>query len=374
MKVLLVGGFLPGQSLWSIQQGFLRLGHDVIYQPSRGCIEAHRTADIALAAEEADLIPDASHWRLTFRDAAAFLDGLLEIVAQERVELLLWWFPKDDKPARLIAALREQFPHCRTVAHTQDDPWDVIRNPEFSSEFEFAVTCCKESEPVYAERGIRAITLYPPPALELHGKATPSPREACDFSVTMLSLYSREGGERKHYLSSENTIDRVTHPIPFPDQRALRHEVIAAIQDLGHLHVYGGMGFGTFPGVPRPSYRGFRSYQELPGVYTASKININQHNSPLTYGMLNQRDTAITGAGGFMLTDYVNGMEEVFDIGTGIDTWESVEELTDKARWWLAHDEERQRAARSAQQRILCDYGNGAYVQELLRFVASEGA
>ena len=34
-KVLLLGGFLPGQSLWSIQHGFKSIGYDVLYQPTR---------------------------------------------------------------------------------------------------------------------------------------------------------------------------------------------------------------------------------------------------------------------------------------------------------------------------------------------------
>ena len=152
----------------------------------------------------------------------------------------------------------------------------------------------------------------------------------------------------------------------------LRQEVVAALKDLGRIHIYGGLGYGTFEGVPRSSYRGFRRYHELPGVYAASKININHHNSPMSYGYLNQRDTAITGSGGFMLTDYVEGIEEVFEIGTEIDTWQTLEELQDKATWWLAHDQEREQAARRAQERILQEYGNVTYARKLVEFVEGE--
>ena len=72
-----------------------------------------------------------------------------------------------------------------------------------------------------------------------------------------------------------------------------------------------------------------------------------------------------------MLTDYVEGMEEEFDIGREIDTWETVEELRDKAAWWLRHDDEREAAGRAAQERILGRYGNDAYVRRLLEFVRS---
>ena len=70
-----------------------------------------------------------------------------------------------------------------------------------------------------------------------------------------------------------------------------------------------------------------------------------------------------------MLTDYVEGIEEVFEIGTEIDTWQTLEELQDKATWWLAHDQEREQAARRAQERILQEYGNVTYARKLVEFV-----
>jgi len=371
-SVLLLGGFHPGQSLWSIQKGFERIGWDVLYQPTRGCIQTNVEADIALATEEADRIPDASEWNQPYKDQEAFQEGLFQLIRERKPKLLIWWCSKDDRPPGLIRDLRETFPWCRTVTHTQDDPWDLLRSPHFTEEFEFASTCCRESVPVYKSKGIKAIVLYPPPALELHKVATPALHEVCDFSVTILSLYAREGGSQEAYLQSEDTDEIVTHVIPFPEQRVLRKELVGAIRNLGHLHVYGGLGFGTFEGVPRPSYRGFRTYQELPGVYAASRININQHNSPLSDGYLNQRDTAITGSGGFMLTDYVTGIEEIFEIGKEIDTWETLDELKDKATWWLRHDAEREEAARKAQERVLREYGNEAYARKLAQFVGIE--
>jgi len=260
------------------------------------------------------------------------------------------------------------------VTHTQDDPWDLIGHPEFSQEFEFAVTCCKQSVEVYQERGIRAIVLYPPPARQLHGTAEPARHEVCDFSVTILSIYSRGDSDGSAYLTSADPVERITHPLGFPDQRALRQEVVATVAGLGRTHIYGGLGFGTFPGIPRSCYRGFRTYRELPGVYRAAQVNINQHNSPRAHGYLNQRDTAITGSGGFMLSDYVEGMEEEFDIGTEIDTWETVDELRDKASWWLAHDDQRQAAGRAAQRRVMERYGNDAYARRLLAFVRDRKA
>ena len=189
------------------------------------------------------------------------------------------------------------------------------------------------------------------------------------LSNVLLSNYAREGGGAEAYLQSSDPVDRITHPIPFPDQRLLRSELVAALKDLGRMHIYGGLGHGTFAGIPRSAYRGFRTYAELPGVYAAAKININHHNSPASRGYLNQRDTAIAGSGGFMLTDYVEGIEEVFELGVEIDTWKTREELEEKARWWLGRGEERAQAGRRAQERVLREYGNVAYARKLLAFI-----
>ena len=370
-SVLLLGGFHPGQSLWSIQRGFLDLGWQVHYMPTRGLIRDHRDRDLALAREEADIIAPPQQWPLSCQSDTQFHDALCHEIERRRPRLLLWWFSKDDRPPGLIADLRRTYPWCKTVTHTQDDPWDLRGHPEFAREFEYAVTCCQESVAEYRQHGIKAIVLYPPPAVELHGVARPDPGETCDFSLTIMSNYTRGGGDSEAYLQAADPVARITQPIPFPDQRLTRLELVDALKDLGQLHIYGGLGYGCFEDIPRSSYRGFRSYGELPGIYAAAKININHHNSPTSRGYLNQRDTAITGSGGFMLTDYVEGMEEVFDIGTQIDTWKTREELRDKAAWWLAHPDQRREAAQRAQARILNTYGNVAYARKLAEFIGS---
>ena len=368
-SVLLVGGFQPGQSMWSIKLGFEKLGYGVVYQPTRGCMEDQREPDIALAKEEGDIIPPSTEWNVKYRSYSEFSSDLLKTIERHRPEILLWWFRKDDKQPGLISEVRRKFPWCKTVTHTQDDPWDVLRNPQYADEFEFAATCCKESVEVYGARNIKAIVLYPPPAMELHRAARPSPAEACDFSITILTLYARQDADPEGYLDSTDRDTRITFPLGFPDQRVLRKEMVNALKDLGRVHIYGGLGFGTFEGIPRTSYRGFRTYFELPSMYRSAKVNMNQHNSPKAYGYLNQRDTAITGSGGFMLTDYVEGIEEIFDIGEEIDTWETLDEMREKAEWWLANETKREAAGRRAQARILQEYGNQAYAKKLLEFV-----
>jgi len=214
--VLLVGGFAPGQSLWSIEQGFEAVGYKVVYVPSRGIIVASRESDIELASEEADRIPPVEDWDLGYADAGAYEEGLARLIQEHRPELMLWWFSKDDCPVGLITSLRQRFPWLKTVTHTQDDPWDALRHPEFSREFEFVATCCKQSVELYRERGLNPIVLYPPPARQLHGTAEPTRHEECDFSVTILSIYALSDSDGAAYLSSAIQSNGSLIPSVFP--------------------------------------------------------------------------------------------------------------------------------------------------------------
>ncbi len=77
--------------------------------------DEQQTSDEQLAAEEADVIPASDTWDLPYADDTAFEDALAATIEQHRPELLLWWFPKDDRRPGLIAYLRQQYPWCRTV-------------------------------------------------------------------------------------------------------------------------------------------------------------------------------------------------------------------------------------------------------------------
>ena len=263
--VLLVGGFAPDQSLWSIQRGFLAAGYQVIYTPSRGCIAANRDSDLELASEEADLIPPAEDWDLAYPDAGAYEEGLAALVQKHRPELMLWWFSKDDCPAGLITSLRRRFPWLKTATHTQDDPRDALRHPQFSQEFEFVVTCCKESVDLYRARGIEAIVLYPPPARQLHGIAEPATHEACDFSVTILPIYARGDSDGAAYLPSADPSKGSPTPSAFPTNAPYATRWWARSPALAAPTCTADWGSELFPAFPNPAIGASAPIGSCPG-------------------------------------------------------------------------------------------------------------
>ena len=56
---------------------------------------------------------------------------------------------------------------------------------------------------------------------------------------------------------------------------------------------------------------------------------------------INYRTFETTGCGTFLLTNYTPGLEKLFDIGKEIVTYSSIQELSEKARYYLDNHEER---------------------------------
>ena len=76
-----------------------------------------------------------------------------------------------------------------------------------------------------------------------------------------------------------------------------------------------------------------------------SKINIGQSGWPKVELSMSARDYRIMGAGGFLLTNYVEGIENWFEISKMCDTYRSPEECLEKIQYYLEHEDERKAMA-----------------------------
>ena len=68
------------------------------------------------------------------------------------------------------------------------------------------------------------------------------------------------------------------------------------------------------------------------------------------------RNFEITGCGGFLLTEYVKGLEEYYKIGKEIACYKDVNELINKIKYFLKHSEERENIAMAGRKRVLDDH------------------
>ncbi len=93
----------------------------------------------------------------------------------------------------------------------------------------------------------------------------------------------------------------------------------------------------------------------LHALFARSKIVLNITRTDF-YGAetgINLRVFECVAAGCFLLTDYCEELEELFEIGQEIETFRSSRELAEKVSYYLEHEDKRQAIAQSGHERFL---------------------
>lgn len=93
-------------------------------------------------------------------------------------------------------------------------------------------------------------------------------------------------------------------------------------------------------------------YDDLPRFYPLSDINFNTTSLQMK-GAVNQRVFDVPAAGAFVLTDWRDQMDELFEPDTEIVCYHHPDEIPDLVRFYLAHPDARQRIATAGRQRVL---------------------
>ncbi|MEF2229950.1 MAG: glycosyltransferase [Pseudodesulfovibrio sp.] len=96
-------------------------------------------------------------------------------------------------------------------------------------------------------------------------------------------------------------------------------------------------------------------YADLPRFYPLSKINFNCTSRQMI-GAVNQRVFDVPACGGFLLTDYREQMEALFDLDDEAVVFRRPDEIPDLVRSLLADGQRRKRIAQNARRRILAEH------------------
>lgn len=96
---------------------------------------------------------------------------------------------------------------------------------------------------------------------------------------------------------------------------------------------------------------GVNTLTEMPKVFHASKINLNITMRPIETG-LSLRIWDVLGCAGFLITNYQAEIPEYFEIGKELETYETPEELEEKIRYYLSHEEERVEIAINGYEKV----------------------
>jgi hypothetical protein len=81
------------------------------------------------------------------------------------------------------------------------------------------------------------------------------------------------------------------------------------------------------------------------------------------------RNFEIPGAGGFLLTEHVDGLEEYFVLNSEIAVFNGFDDLVDKVRYYLEHDSSREAIRIAGHQRALRDHTFENRFKEIFRMM-----
>jgi spore maturation protein CgeB len=101
--------------------------------------------------------------------------------------------------------------------------------------------------------------------------------------------------------------------------------------------------------------RRFVAYHEKALVFRSASIALNNQHPSEICGV-NKRTFEIAAAGGFQLVSHRPGLDELFDDGRELVSYEGLDDLREKIRYYLVHDQLRQQIARAGQERVLAEH------------------
>lgn len=105
-------------------------------------------------------------------------------------------------------------------------------------------------------------------------------------------------------------------------------------------------------------------YADLPRFYPCSKINFNCTSRQMI-GAVNQRVFDVPACGAFVLTDYREQMEDLFDLNSEVVVYRNTDEIPDLADRYLKDTDARQKIIRNARKRIRSQHTYKLRLKEL---------
>lgn len=105
--------------------------------------------------------------------------------------------------------------------------------------------------------------------------------------------------------------------------------------------------------------------KQAPLVYNGSKINIYITPRAIRSGVP-LRVLEIMACQGFVLVNYQEDLAKEFEDGKELVMYRSLEEMTDKIQYYLAHEEERKQIARAGYEKVLREYNYAEKLRKIL--------
>jgi spore maturation protein CgeB len=115
----------------------------------------------------------------------------------------------------------------------------------------------------------------------------------------------------------------------------------------------------------RSRYRGQAWGMDMYRVLAQSRIAVNRHGDFAGGYAANMRMFEATGVGALLMTESAPNLPDFFEPDREVVPYDSVDDLVDKIRHFLAHEEERRRIAAEGQRRTLTEHTFGRRIRQL---------
>lgn len=116
------------------------------------------------------------------------------------------------------------------------------------------------------------------------------------------------------------------------------------------------------------THSGVDYYTDMNKVFFLSKINLNITLPSIESGVP-QRIFDIMACGGFVITNYQEGIEDLFEIGKEIEVYHDIPELLQKCHYYLTHEKERLAVAIGGYQKVTNHYSYPLQLQKIITTV-----
>jgi hypothetical protein len=248
--------------------------------------------------------------------------------------------------------LQRKLPKTEWIWFSVDDP-HLLHHQGMSSKMRMqlctkALTCCVSSMQDYIDLGIEPILFYP----------TIDPK----VQNTQEQLGYKLSEEDKERYSCDIMVGGTCYNEQHNSRARLCQSLIEAgmgdgLKLWGHSHWADS---NWTHGIDlSPYYMGREKEQNMPKIYHNSKIVLNswvnggwpsgkQKCGYPTVGYYNWRYFEIMGSGSFQLCEWQESMKEwPYESGKHLQTWKTHDELVEKAKYYLEHEEERREIAKN---------------------------
>jgi spore maturation protein CgeB len=118
----------------------------------------------------------------------------------------------------------------------------------------------------------------------------------------------------------------------------------------------------------RQCYRGPIWGREMYHILNSSRITLNHHGDVLPFAN-NMRLFEATGVGTLLVTDWKENLVDMFDVGKEVITYRTPEECAEVIKYYLAHEDERNKVAQAGHARTLREHTYRQRVRQLIEIV-----